>query len=109
MSDLTPTEREPDSVTINFDNLSQHMMDLNLLGDIAFRTRTIQRARSRFRVFTNTYWNVGAGWYMDSNNNKRFLRTVHDVRTFMQVNDYYDPILNPAGTKGAPDGPGITD
>lgn len=107
MAAITPTEREPCSVTINFDNLSQHVMDLNSLGDIAFSKRTIQRARSHFRVFTNAYWNVGAGWYMDKTNHKRFLRTIQDVRTFLRDNDYYDPILNPAGTKGAPDGPGI--
>ena len=109
MAAITPTEREPDSVTINFDNLPQHVMDLSLLGDITFSRRTIQRARSSFRVFTNNYWNVGAGWYMDNTNHKRYLRTIHDVRVFMQDNDYYDPILNPAGTKGAPDGPGIVD
>ena len=98
-----------ENAAINFDNLPQHVMDLNLLGDITFSRRTIQRARSSFRVFTNNYWNVGAGWYMDNTNHKRYLRTIHDVRVFMQDNDYYDPILNPAGTKGAPDGPGIVD
>jgi len=95
---------DPASVTMDFDNLHLHVMDLEYLGDISFGKRTIQRARSRFRVFTNAYWNVGSGWYIDNSNRKRYLRTVHDVKIFMRDNDYHDPVLNPAGTKGAPDG-----
>ena len=99
--------REPHSVIMDFDNLPQHTMDLEYLGDITFRKRTIQRKRSSFRVFCNTYWNIASGSYTDGTRKKRYLRTEEDVRDFLRFHDYYDPVLNTAGTKGAPDGSNV--
>ena len=100
--DMEPNEREPTSVMLEFDDLPQHTMNLDNIGDISFGKRTIQRNRCSFRVFVNTYWNVPSGFYKSSTNKKCYLRTPKDVRKFMRDNDYYDPILNPAGTKGSP-------
>ena len=35
--------REPSSIMLELDNLLQHTVDLNMLGDIAFRKRTVPR------------------------------------------------------------------
>lgn len=95
--------REPNSILLDLDNLSQYTIDLEQLGDISFGKRTVQRKRSKFRVFVNPYWNIPYGKYLDRSNKVRFLRTPTDVRSFMLRNDYYDPEFNPSGTKGSPD------
>ena len=99
--------REPNSILLDLDNLSQYTINLGQIGDISFGKRTVQRKRSKFRVFVNPYWNIPYGKYLDHSNKVRFLRTPMDVRCFMMRNDYYDPEFNPSGTKGSPDEPAV--
>ena len=101
------TIREPSSIMLDFDNLPQHTMDLENRGVISFGKRTVQRPRGDFKVFVNSYWNIPSGVYVDDSNKKKYLRTLKDVRKFMKDNDYHDPVLNPSGTKGSPDGPEV--
>ena len=94
--------REPSSIMLELDDLLQHTVDLNMLGDIAYRKRTVQRKRGSFRVFVSKYWNIPRGKYKDGRKVK-YLRTPKDVEKFMRLNDYYDPEWNSSGTKGYPD------